>query len=168
MIGLLPMENSRHSFLDLPFRCGPRPETSEQPPHVQLNQLPPLTVAEIFVRRVAALDFVASRQSRIAVPTAEAFWIPDAQAMGPPDAFLDDHEFCHIHMVGGGYSHLTLPPLLATLATERGWAEMHLLARAGNLVGSVHLLYAPRNASELDVAVRFVDASRDFARGVLS
>lgn len=156
----------RFELSNLPPREGPRPETSAQIPHVQLDQLPGQRLAEILFQRINALDYVAPRQSRMAAPNVHAFWIPDTEAKGPKTAFIDDHEFCHLHCAGGGYVHLTLPRLISTIAIDRGWAELHLLARAGMMPETTHFVYAPRNTWELDVVVEILTASRDFARGL--
>src|SRR5882724_5278931 len=83
-------------FLTQP-RAGFRPRTPLGLPHIQLNQWPPAAVAEKLIEGSLRLDHVRSKQSRMASPNCRALWLPDRWAGGPRDAFIDGHEFCHLH-----------------------------------------------------------------------
>src|SRR5688500_7506416 len=83
--------------LDLPARPGRPPRTGQMVPCVQLDQWPPREIAEEFVLRCLRLPHVKWRESRMASPQSRALWLPDAFAGGPSEAFIDAHEFCHLH-----------------------------------------------------------------------
>ena len=46
-----------------------------------------------------------------------------------------------------------------------GWAEPHPVARLGCLPESLVMVFAPRDREELEVALRLMQSSYDFARG---
>src|SRR5882724_2319163 len=93
----------------LPPRIGPRPRTRPALPHIQLDQWPPAAILEELIERCLELPFVRSQQSRMASPESRALALPDRLAGGPPDSFIDAHEFCHLHPLPEGSIHLTLP-----------------------------------------------------------
>jgi hypothetical protein len=149
---------------DLPRRRGDRPSTSSEFPHSQLDQQPEDPgVREDLARRAFALDGVVERDSIISVPGARALFLVDDRAAGPDAAFIRGREFAHLHPGPDWSLHLALPDALADLAIERGWAELHLIARTEALPGSVVMVYAPRDAEEAEVVLKLLRASRDFA-----
>src|SRR5205809_807316 len=94
----------------LPLRPGPRPRTPDVLPAIQLDQWPDAVTIHRLWERAMRLPNVRARQSRMALPTAKALYIPDADAQGPREAFIDGCEFCHLHAAPEGSIHLTLPP----------------------------------------------------------
>jgi Luciferase len=148
----------------LPTRPGPRPITSSIPPHIQLNQYAPQEIVGQLLMRSLALDFVRRKESRLASPETIALWIPDEKAGGPREAFLDDHEFCHIHP-SEGMIHMTLPDGIRQTAISRAWCEQHAIAQAGLIAKTTVLAYAPRNREELEIVCKLVRASYEFACG---
>ena len=64
---------------------------------MQLEQWPPEEIAEELVDRSLSLPYVRAKQSRMASPHSLALSLPDRFATGPPDAFIDSHEFGHLH-----------------------------------------------------------------------
>ena len=151
--------------LELPVRQGQPPRTGRMVPYVQLDQWPPRNIAEELIERSLRLPHVKSRESRMASQRTRALWLPDTFAVGPPEAFIDGHEFCHLHPPPEGGIHLTLPEGTRSLAVGMGWAEPHPVARLGAMPASLVMVYAPRNCEELAVALRLVQNSYDFARG---
>ena len=101
----------------------------------------------------------------MAAPDTVALWLPHAVAHGPASAFIDDHEFCHIHPLPEGSIHLTLPPTLVRRAIEFGWAEPHTLAVAGLMAETLVMVYAPRDDGEAGVVWNLIMASFRFALG---
>lgn len=101
----------------------------------------------------------------ISVPGARALWLRDGVPAGPPQAFMVGREFAHLHPGHDQSLHATLPPGLAEAAIEAGWAELHPVARRGLIPPTTVMLYAPRNAEELEVVYRLVLASYRFAGG---
>jgi hypothetical protein len=133
-------------------------------PHCQLSERSPGTVFEDLAKLAIELPNVGGRESRLAASNTCALTIPDALADGPKDAFIDDHEFCHIH--DGGYVHLSLPREVRERVVELGWGESHPSAQAGFVPEGWMMLYAPRNEEELSVVMKIVAVSQNFAMGV--
>ena len=152
--------------LELPERRGSRPTTSSTFPHRQLDQQPDgAAVREDVARRAFALDGVVEGPSLISVPGARGLFLDEGCPTGPTTAFLREREFAHLHPDPDWSLHLALPDETADLAIDRGWAELHLVARTPELPGSVVLVYAPRDHEEAEVVLALLEASRDFAVG---
>lgn len=149
----------------LPMRVGERPRTTPTNPHTQLDQQPTdlRSVAELS-RRVFALAGVVEEPSRISVPGARALVLAPGQPAGPPEAFLIDREFAHIHPAPDHSLHAMLPTETVTEAVAAGWAEPHPVALRGLIPPTAVMLYAPRDEAELEVIETLVRASHAFAR----
>jgi hypothetical protein len=147
-----------------PPRIGPRPRTRPALPHIQLEQWPPAEIVEELMERSLELPYVRPQQSRMASPQSLALSLPDRVATGPPDAFIDGHEFCHLHPLPEGSIHLTLPREIRASAVEMGWAEQHPAARIGVMPQALVMVYAPRNPGELAVVLELISSSYQFAR----
>ena len=147
-------------------RRGPRPRTPLAPPHIQLDQWPPPEIANALLERSLGLAEVRSKQSRMASPQSRALSLPDRYAGGPPEAFIDEHEFCHVHPLPEASIHLTLPNPLRDRVIQLGWAEQHPVARAGIMPETLVMVYAPRDHRELDTAMYLIWSSYQFARGL--
>jgi hypothetical protein len=74
-------------------------------------------------------------------------------------------EFAHIHPLPDGSLHAALPPELAEEAIEKGWAEHHPVARMGYISPNVVMIYAPRNAEEIEIVAGLVEESYHYAEG---
>jgi hypothetical protein len=148
-----------------PTRAGDRPRTTPTNPHVQLDQQPIELrwIAEL-ARRVFALPGVLEEPSRISVPGARALVLGPREPTGPPEAFLIDREFAHLHPAPDHSLHAMLPTETATEAVATGWAEPHPVALRGLIPPTAVMLYAPRDGAELDVIERLVRISHAFAR----
>lgn len=101
----------------------------------------------------------------MAIAGAVALWLEDGHGNGPAGAFIDDHEFCHICETPAGFIHLTLPDPIRETLIEYGWAEPHPAARAGMISPTIVMVYAPRDAEELQGVLRIVHLSYLFATG---
>lgn len=152
-------------MLKLAPRRGSRPRTTPTNPHQQLDQHAPPELIESLVLRLADLPGVIQRPSAISVPGARAFWLAPHDAKGPPEAFMIGTEFAHVHPLPDGSLHVALPPAVGDAAIENGWAEQHPVARMGLIPGNVCMVYAPRDAAELETVVELVKAAHDYARG---
>jgi hypothetical protein len=148
----------------LPRRAGPPPETTPTNPHTQLTQQPADEAlrAEL-ARRLFSLPGVEERPSIISVPGARALWLEEGS--GPPEAFMAGREFAHLHPRGDHSLHAMLPVEAAREAVDAGWAEQHPVARMGLIGEGAVMLYAPRDALELDIVERLVGISHRYARG---
>jgi phospholipase/carboxylesterase len=149
-----------------PSRKGPRPCTLRVLPHFQLDQLPPAEAVEELVRRSLKIPHVRCEQSRMASPGTIALYLADKFAGGPPEAFIDGHEFCHLHPLPAGGVHLTLPRILREEVVRLGWGERHPITEAGILTALV-TVYAPRNRQELHTVLNLIIQSCRFAQGEL-
>ena len=150
----------------LPPRRGAAPHTGQGLPHLQLDQWPPSELVEELAQRSLRLPLVKSKQSRMASPQSRALCLPDAFAGGPPAAFIDAHEFCHLHPPPEGSIHLTLHRDLRAQAIQLGWAEPHPVTRLGSMPETLVMVYAPRTEQELELVYRLIQGSYEFARGI--
>jgi hypothetical protein len=149
----------------LPVRLGDRPRTTPTNPHTQLDQQPTdLAWVKELARRVFSLPGVIEQPSRISVPGARALVLAPEEATGPPEAFLIDREFAHLHPAPDHSLHAMLPAETVTAAVAAGWAEPHPVALRGLIPPTAVMLYAPRDEAELDVIEALVRASHAFAR----
>jgi len=150
----------------MPRREGPRPRTPLTIPHLQKNQWPAADVVCQLMDLSLRLQYVRSKESRMATRGTCALCLPDMYADGPRDAFIDHNEFCHLHSVPEGTIHLTLPDLLRDAIVELGWAEPHPAVRSGVMPQTLVTVYAPRNSQELGVVLQLIGYSWQFARGL--
>ena len=149
----------------LPLRVGDRPRTTPTNPHTQLDQQPTdLRWIEELADRVFALPGVVEEPSRISVPGARALVLAPGERPGPPEAFLIEREFAHLHPAPDHSLHAMLPSETVTEAVAAGWAEPHPVALRGLIPPTAVMLYAPRDATELEVIESLVTASHAFAR----
>jgi hypothetical protein len=151
----------------LPSRAGPRPAVSAVLPHIQLDHWPPPSVFGRLVARCSSLPRVKFRESRMASPEIQALCLPEELAHGPKEAFIDDHEFCHLHPLPQCSIHLTLPSPMRQMVIECGWGEPHRLVLSGIVAETLMMLYAPRDDQELEVVAELVAVSYRFAAGSL-
>jgi hypothetical protein len=149
----------------LPTRAGDRPRTTPTNPHTQLDQQPSdLRWVDELARRVFSLPGVVEEPSGISVPGARALVLVPGEPAGPPEAFLIDREFAHLHPAPDHSLHAMLPTERVADAVEAGWAEPHPAAQRGLIPATAVMLYAPRDEEELDVIEGLVRASHAFAR----
>ena len=87
----------------------------------------------------------SSEESSISVPGARALVLAEDRVVGPRSRLPpSEREFAHFHPALTGASTSRCPTETADLAIDRGWAELHLIARTEDLPGSVVMVYAPR------------------------
>lgn len=145
-------------------RTGLPPRTSRTLPHRQLDQWPPPDLQCRLVSECLRLPDIRPRQSRMAGPRTCALSVPDELARGAPEAYIDQHEFCHLHPLPDGTIHLTLPQPFCGHIMGLGWAEPHPLAGAG-LSPRLVMVYSPRDLAEVETLLGFVAISHCFAIG---
>jgi len=149
----------------LPQRHGDRPKTSPEIPHQQLSQNAPSWLQEELWNRMSALDGVQEGRSNVSLLETRALHLDPRLAQGPREAFLAGTEFAHLHGPTDGSLHLMLPVSVARDAIEKGWSELHPMARRGAGPQTLVMLYGPRDREELEIVWRLVQASYTFARG---
>jgi phospholipase/carboxylesterase len=101
----------------------------------------------------------------MADPDVHAIHILGDDTTGPPQAFIDDHEFCHLHPCPTGSIHLTLPDAVRVRAIASGWVESHLIANQKLISKDVVLVYAPRDLDEVESVMNLITISYAFAKG---
>jgi hypothetical protein len=152
-------------MIDLPRRAGEKPRTTSTSPHQQQSQNPTPEVYELLLTRAFDFPHVERRPSAISVAGAQALWLSEAVAGGPPEAFLTGREFAHLHPPYDGSMHMMLPPDAVEELLGKGWGEPHPMARRGLIPATAVMVYAPRAAAEVDTVVQVLAASYRFARG---
>lgn len=146
----------------LPRRPGPRPLTSKDTPHTQLDQQPTPQLRDQLFARMVSLPGVHEERSGISVPGARALVLDDEPA-GPREAFMVGREFAHLHPSPDMSLHLALPREQAAAACEAGWAEVHPAVRLGLVPDTFVMVYAPRDEHEVEVVLSLVQQSYAFA-----
>ena len=150
----------------IPHRRGPRPRTSDDIPHRQLDQQPADgRHLDALLAAASTWPGIVEGPSGISVEGARAVSIDEAIEAGPDEAFLVGREFGHGHAQGDFSLHVALPVELAVRAEAAGWAEPHLWVHTGALPPNVVMLYAPRDVEERDVTLSLLRAAYEFAHG---
>ena len=149
----------------LPERSGDHPKTGPEIPHQQLSQIAPVWLQEELWHRMTGLEGVRPGRSHVSLPDTRALHLDPRLATGPGDAFFTGTEFAHLHGASDGSLHLMLPVSVAGDAIDKGWSELHPVARRGAAPPTLVMLYGPRDQAELEVVWRLVETSYAFARG---
>jgi Family of unknown function (DUF5519) len=155
------MTDDRPSFLAT-RRAGERPQTTPTNPHTQLTQLAPPALQESVFEHARALAGVKVGPSRVSVPGARAFHLPESPAQRR-DAFLIEHEFAHLHPSRDGSLHLVLAPAIVDEVIANGWAEYHPVAGKHGMPANIVMVYGPRDDAELAIVKDLVSASHVWA-----
>jgi hypothetical protein len=124
----------------------------------QLSQHAPPELQEELFRRAAGLPDVRVGPSKVSVPGARAFHLDPSKATGPRAAFQRDTEFAHLHPPYDGSLHLTMPEDVYATVLDAGWGEPHPIS-------GTMMVFGPRDADELEVVWRILEASHAWARG---
>ncbi len=61
--------------------------------------------------------------------------------------------------------HMTLPLEQVSELFKKGWGEQHPMALLGRAPMTAVMVFGPRDIDEIDIAVRLLDISRQFANG---
>lgn len=145
----------------LPKRPGNRPATTSSGPHAQAEQNPSRELYDRLAVWIFALPDVVEVPSRVSVAGSRALWLREAVTAGPPEAFMAEREFAHLHPPSDGSLHACLPPERAREMVRAGWGEPHAHADQETEV----MLYAPRDEREAEIVYRLVLESYRFAGG---
>ena len=147
----------------LPRRSGARPAITSGIPHAQIGASTDEQLMAELLRRGFALPGVVEQPTAIStVPGTHALWLAPEAPVVHPEALVVGRELGHVHP--DGTLHVTLPPELAREAVEAGWADVHPLTRRWGVETYV-LLFAPRDAGELDVIADLVAAAHAHITG---
>ncbi len=150
-------------MLELPHRPGARPQTTPHAPHTQLDQNPSAEIYELLKSRAFAFPDVERRPSIISVPGAEALWYTGDETHRCADAFMVGSEFAHVHPPADGSLHLMLPRPDVRELLDKGWGEPHPMALLGHIPPTAVMVFAPRDAAEVDTVLGVIGVSHAFA-----
>ena len=151
------------SGVSVPRREGPRPETSEAPKytliaHQQVTQNTSEPLQEELFKKVKGLLHVTSGPSKISVPGARAFFLPEEKVAA---RLSYGTEFAHLHPGYDGSLHVNLDPEVIERITASGWGEPH------PRVPWAAMLYGPHDEQELEVVWQLIQLSYRYAIGEL-
>lgn len=144
-------------------RETPRPETTAGIPHIQLgvNAVPELS-AEL-LQRVAKIASVDLRSTIVGRSGSTGFWLHEDITLARPESIIRGREFAHLHPDGS--LHASLPPELALIAIEAGWAIHHPWAAKKRGMKGFVMIYTPMSNNELEVVFRLVMESYGYVTG---
>jgi hypothetical protein len=145
--------------LVLPERVGERPRTDGPYPHSQVSDQGPVELGHEIVERVRALPGITIGETLISVEGATAFHVSKELAVGPPEAFAKGTEFGHLHPSYDTSFHVSARPETVKTVVNGGWGEP--LPKAPNTL----LLYAPRDADEVEIVWTIVLDTYHYATG---
>ncbi len=150
------------SDLNLQPRPGDQPSVTTGIPHIQLDQGSSDDVFAELTAWAFSRDGIVELPSLASLPGALALTVAQGLALNP-QAMLVAREFAHIHpQPDGGSLHLRLPAVDAQEVVDQGWGEYHPFALDGTIPNLV-MVYAPRDAEDLDVVKTIIEASIEFA-----
>lgn len=149
--------------MTLPPREGPRPLTSTEGPHRQLDQQAPPELWGRMVAEVFALPSTKEGHSQVSPAGSRAVLLEDlSHAVDPATslATADPLEPVHLHDVTDTSLHLCLPAARAREVCALGWGEPHGYADHDTEI----MVFGPRDHDELEVVLGLVRESLAFAR----
>jgi phospholipase/carboxylesterase len=157
-----PKERMMTPTLTLPSRSGGRPATDRGMPHGQLGEDSPAEIYSALAAWLFALPHVEERRSRMSMPTTRAAWIVEEVELA--DSYAQ-REFTHLHQEPGpGSQHLGLRAADADVVLANDWGEPHPINESQE--GFEYLLiFAPRDAEELEVVKAIVRCSYEWTIG---
>jgi glutathione S-transferase len=149
--------------LHLPQRTGARPQISESIPHQQISDNPSPELHQQTRERFLALPGNDTGPSLISVKGATALFLSEGCPCNPAAVFRG-REYAHIHPAYDGSFHMVLSQADCEEVLKKGWGELHPYARTGETQPTATMIYAPRNAAEIDVIMDIAAASQGFAQ----
>lgn len=146
-------------LLPLPLRAGPTPFVSGHAPQQQINQHSPEDVQQYFADRLALFASPPSDSDH----NAPGAGIAKSSACNCDSEFslrTFGCEFCATRKAEGS-AHVVLHPADFEQVLTKGWGEVHPLAGKG-LPSTLALVYAPREYSEVCIAMSIIEAGAKF------
>jgi sugar lactone lactonase YvrE len=148
--------------LSLSSRPGSAPSVTQGVPHIQQDQTSSPEVMDALAIWAFSLPSIVELPSAASLPGARAFTLTD-DLEANEDAMIVGREFGHIHAnPGAGSLHLRLPEDEASAVIDAGWGVWHPFALEGSMPGLI-MVFAPRDADDLEVIKLIVDASVEYA-----
>ncbi|ETT35891.1 hypothetical protein C162_29114 [Paenibacillus sp. FSL R7-269] len=148
----------------LPYREGERPRIGVHPvPHRQLDQRPDQEIRQLLQRTFD--DYVHAHPTTIHFVKSYYEKRNDAITLreeinGHPVSKITCGEIAHIHPDDSSM-HMVFSPSDASEVITKGWGERHSLSGSPilGLPDTYLMIYAPRNAAEVDIVRRLVDGA---------
>ncbi|WP_225220237.1 luciferase domain-containing protein [Oerskovia merdavium] len=145
-------------------RRGPRPTTSDEGPHRQVDQLAPAELWGELVLAATTIEGVREGHSSVSPASSRALFLDGHERTSNPTTSLatpDQRlEPVHLHGVTDTSLHLCLPRERAQEVCAAGWGEAHQYADHATEI----MVYGPRDADEMAVVLGLVRESLDVAR----
>lgn len=148
-----------------PMREAPRPETTNEVPHVQIDVQAIPALSEELLRQVAEFPGVVLGATRVSLPGAVGFQLLSDVPIAQPQAIVGGREFAHLHPDGS--LHASLHPETARAAIDAGWAVAHPWADQRVGWEGFVMIYTPITEAELDMVLQLVRGSYTFITGEL-
>ena len=144
----------RADDVPLPRRSRPRPKTTRDIPHIQIEVKPVREVNKELYRRVYSIPGIKNLPAIMSLPGARGMWLSKKIPIVRPELIHKRREYGHIHPDGS--LHLSLPPTRAREAVNTGWATKHPYARQRKEWEGFVMLYTPQSMEELDVTFQLI------------
>lgn len=152
---------------DLPTRAGPRPTVAPHAvPHRQTDQIPDQGVMQqlsnmfdgIVARNDDRLHYQLSQYEK----HNQAIWLRDVEGGNPATGL--GGEIGHFHPSDGSM-HTILSPSDAKQVLDKGWGELHSMARFKRIfpTETFVMLYAPARAEHVPVIRDIIEAATRYA-----
>jgi len=148
---------------NLPKRDGPRPQTTNSVPHVQIGVSPVSEINEALLLAASKLPGVEIRPTVVSLPGAKGFRLNEKLTLAHPEVIVGGREFAHIHLDGS--LHASLPPTRAKEAIKAGWAIPHPWANQRQGWEGFVMLYTPQSKEESKVIFQLIVDSYNFVTG---
>jgi hypothetical protein len=144
-------------------RANPRPQTTQNVPHVQIGIKSVPEIDTELLRQVSTLASVEIRPTVVSLPGAKGFWLNENLPLAHPEVIVGGREFAHIHPDGS--LHASLPPKRAHEAVKAGWGIRHPWANQRKGWEGFVMLYTPQSMEELKVVFQLIVDSYNFVTG---
>jgi hypothetical protein len=151
--------------VELAPRNMPRPTTSMEGPHRQLDGQSSAEVWRGLVAQASALPHVETGRSQVSPASSIALFFNDLDTANVESTNLSPGnrlEPVHIHGVEDTSTHLCLPLERAREVCDLGWGEPHPYGDFGTEI----MIYGPQDEEELAVALGLIEESLSFAREI--
>ncbi len=149
--------------LKLPPRTGPRPVTTDGIPHIQIDVQAVPELSTELLQRVSEIAGIELRGTIVGRAGSTGFWLRDETKLARAGSMIRGREFAHLHPDGS--LHASLPPELARVAVDAGWAVPHPWAASKPGMQGFVMLYTPESTEQLDVVFQLVQKSYRFVTG---
>lgn len=149
--------------ITLPERNTPRPETTNNVPHIQIGVQVNQKIYTELLKRVEKLPGVKLGQTRVSLPGAIGFQLEKDMPLARPDVIVGGREFAHIHPDGS--LHASLDPAIAIQAIESGWAVAHPWSQLRDGWEGFVMIYTPLSSIELEVVYDLIESSYSYVTG---